>query len=189
MCTGCGLPAARKEHGRAVEPVDDHQIRLLIVLDGRADCFKILDHVAEQVGIRLAEPAVDLDVFEVAVGCVARQLVRLDEAPEPRAVGCTRGQAFCVIDERAGQVPMRPEDGSEPFDHLVVGETAVPFVDDPLHGEERLGIDDRIERAVRAYQRARRIDHALLLEFERDAIPHVVPDVLLVRQDLVDTAS
>ena len=112
-----------------------------------------------KVRIELADAPIDLDVREIPVRLVARHPVGLDQAAKAGAVAGAGRQPGGVVDQVRRDVRVLGNQLFEQFDHLLITETAVAFLDDALGREEGRGVHDGRERAVRPDPHVRRIVH------------------------------
>ena len=181
---GC-LLATAEHQGYGEFPVDPQKPGVGIDLHGSPEGADALDGLGHQVRVHFPQAAIDLDVAVVPIRRVADLVVGADQAAEPVAIGAGRRHVLGFVDDQTGKGAVLAPQGGQMLQHLIVGEAAVPFLDDRLGGLEQVGIDDPFENAFGAHPHVRRIDDALLLQLAGGAIVDVVADVLLVGEKLM----
>lgn len=84
---------------------------------------------------------------------------------------------------------MTSEQFSEFFEHFLVGKLLAAIKDDSLGGTKDVIINNAGPGLLRPDPLFRKVLHMFGLEFEGSSVVEVVPDVLFVRQDLMNGGS
>ena len=101
-------------------------------------------------------------------------------------IGAAGRHSVGLVDHQTGYVAVALEQPRQPFQHLVVRESAVAGGDDRLHLLKLFRLDDGLEGPFRPDPHLRAIRDPLLLQLKGAPVVDVVADVFLVGQDLMD---